>query len=433
MKKILLITILSSTFLLAESKNTEDNNYIKFSEYENTTCSTQFETLISDAISTHPSIAMAQNIVDGSQYQQDSAKWEYYPTPSLDVSYKSKDKKSMIARLDQPIWTGGKIDAKYEIATYEKEEAEYALDEGKYKIIDDGIKILQDYLTTKEKIHLLNQNKAQFGKLSEMLNRMMNAGILSQTDKDLLKSRIAMLSSDLMVTKSKHKISKVQFEILTGKAQQCEIKYEYKKILPNHLDMNNLIEDLRAYHPALKIMLMKLKIANEEINLEKANLWPTISLRAEHKRGTIYDESDPESENLAYIAFSMTTGAGLSALANIEKAHINISKVKNEKYAKEKTLVDELMADYTAYITAIGHLDLLTKDVKGAEKLYESNRRLFISQQKKWLDVVNSLSALNNLIIKQSQVKIQKQILEYKLALKIGKIELNTLKVSDDL
>ena len=433
MKKLLLLTYLTSTILLAQSKDIEKKNYITFSEYENTSCSTEFQTLISESISTHPSIAMAQNVVDGSIYQQDSAKWEYYPTPSVDASYKNRDKNSITARLDQPIWTGGKIDAKYEIATHKKEEAINALDEGKYKIIDDSVKILQDYLTTKEKIQLLNQNKAQFGKLFEMLNRMISAGVLSQTDKDLLKSKLAMLSSDLIVTKSKHKISKVQFEILTGKTQNCEIKYEHKKILPNHINMDKLIEDLRAYHPALRIMLMKLKIAKEEINLEKANLWPTVSLRAEHRRGTIYDESDVESENLAYIAFSMTTGAGLSALSNIEKAKINISKVKNEKYAKEKTLVDELMADYTSYVTAIGHYDLLVKDVEGAKKLYESNKRLFVSQQKKWLDVVNSLSALNNLIIKQSQVKIEKQILEFKLALKTGKIELDTLKVLNDL
>jgi adhesin transport system outer membrane protein len=423
--KVLTVLVVASSILFAE--------LIRFSEYENSSCSTQFETLISDAIRTHPSIAMAQDVVKGSKYQQDSAKWEYYPTPSVDVSYKNQDKKNIVARIDQPIWTGGKIDSKFDIATFEKEEAVYSLEESKYKIIDDGIKILQEYLTTKQKITLLNQNKAQFGELSLMLDRFMKAGELSQTDKNLLNSRIASLSSDLIVTKSKHKIAKVQFEILTGKSQQCEISYEHKKILPNHLDMQKLIEDLKGYHPALKIMLMKLKIAHEEVNLEKANLWPTVSIRGEHRKGTIYDETEPETENIAYIALSMSTGAGLSGISNIEKAKINISKVKNEKYTKEKELIDQLMADYTAYVTTIGHLNILEQDIQTAKKLYASNKRLFVSQQKKWLDVVNSLSELNRLIIKHSEVNIEKQILEYKIALKTGRVDLNTLEVVSGL
>ena len=162
--------------------------------------------------------------------------------------------------------------------------------------------------------------------LKEMLTRMMKAGVLSQTDKNLLNSRIATLYADLVITKAKLKVSQVQFEILTGRNIDCNINFDYQKILNETTPIENYIGDLLEYHPSLKIMDAKINSAKSEVGASKSTLWPSLVLRAEHRSGTVYDETEPESENLVYVALNISTGGGISALSNINKAKINVSK-----------------------------------------------------------------------------------------------------------
>ena len=48
----------------------------------------------------------------------------------------------------------------------------------------------------------------------------------------------------------------------------------------------------------------------------------------------------------------MSTGAGASALNNIERSKINVLKVKSQKLSREKVVVDQLMNNYTRFVAA---------------------------------------------------------------------------------
>lgn len=408
----------------------EGNERVAYAEGSNNGCSVKYEQLVLDGLDTHPSIEMSRQSIKGAEFEVDMAKWGYFPSPSIDYSLQSGDKKRIVARLDQPIWTGGKLDSAYDKANATKKEAKHELNENRYKLIDSYVDALKEYLKTKEKINALNQNKKEFYKLSSMLDRFMKAGELSQTDKNLLNSRIASLSSDLVITKSKYKVSLIQLEILTGKKINCQIEFHPENILSMQINADKLVSDLQDYHPSLKIMDAKILAAIAEVDNAKSKLWPSLVLRAEHTRGTIYNETEPETESLVYFNLNISTGAGLSGLSNIEKAKINISRTKFEKNSKQKELLDRLMADYTNYITALNHVQMVEEDIRVAQLIFNSNERLFLSQKKSWLDLVNSLSELNKQKIKYVELLIDKKILEYKIALKTGKVDLETLKVS---
>jgi adhesin transport system outer membrane protein len=402
---------------------------VTFDQGINTSCNIEFEKIILDGLQSHPSIQMSKETIKGAQFEVDSAKWEYYPTPSIDYSVKSSDKKRVVARLDQPIWTGGKLDSAHDKAKAMEQQARHELDENRYKLIDSYVEALKEYLKTEKKIKALNHNKKKFYDLSLMLDRFMQAGELSQTDKNLLNSRIASISSDLIITKSKHKVALIQLEILTGKKIGCQIRFSPNINMPTQIDVDGLVRDFQAYHPTLKMMDAKILAAIAEVDSAKSKLWPSLVLRGEHVRGTIYEETEPETENLIYLSINVAPGAGLSGLSNVDKAKVAIAKTKHEKSTKEKELLDELMADYTNYITAINHIQMIQDDIKTAELIYESNQRLFTSGKKRWLDLVNSLSELSKQKVKYTELLVDKTILEYKIALKTGRVNLDTLEV----
>lgn len=409
------------------------NKHIVFSQTTNPTCNIEFNSLLNEGLGSHPSILMSKDVIKGAEFQVDSAKWGYYPTPSLDISGTSASKRQTTFRLDQPIWTGGKLDSAYDKAKAQKDEALHSYDENQYKLIENYLNTLKNYLQAQQKIKVLNENKKQFNTLMEMLDRMITAGVSSQTDKDLLNSRLANVYSDLVITKAQLKVSKIQFEILTGKQIDCNIDFKYKQIFADTIIIEKLIDNILEFHPALKMLDSKIKSAQAEVSNSKSTLWPSLILRAEHISGTIYDEVEPESENLIYLTLNISTGAGISALSNINKSKVNVSKVRYEKLSKQKELIDSLMNDYTNYISANSHKKIVEKNIVTSMKIYESNQRLFSSQDKKWLDVVNSLSELNKQKISESKLLVDSKILEYKIALKTGRISLKTGEILSDI
>ena len=406
---------------------------ILFKETTNHSCNIEFESLVLDGLRAHPSIEMSRQSIKGAQFELDSARWGYFPSPSLEYSGKSAKDKRLVARIDQPIWTGGKLDSAYNKAKAFEKEAKHELNENRYKLVNNYSDAIKDYLKSKNKITVLNQNKKQFYELSLMLDRFMKAGVLSLIDKNLLNSRIASISSDLVISKSKHKVSNIQLEILSGKKINCNVNFNYKNILPLQVNVERLVEELRNFHPTLKMMDARISSARAEVQNAKSKLWPSLVLRGEHVSGTIYDESEPKSETLVYLSFTMSTGAGLSGLSNIDKAKIAVSRTKFEKSTKLKELLDKLMTEYTNYITALSHMQMVKNDINLAQLIFESNQRLFLSQKKTWLELVNSLSELSKQKIKYTELRVEKRILEYKIALTTGKVNLETLEVASGI
>ncbi len=411
------------------------NNNIIFSEQTNKTCTIAFKDILLEGLGTHPSISMSKELIKGANYKVDTAEWGYYPSPSLEYSFRNKDRNKVIARLDQPLWTGGKLDYAYDNAKAKKSEAEHTYNENQYKLIKNYLDTLQAYMQANRKIMVLEGNKKQFNFLLEMLNRMIKAGVSSKIDKELLYSRLSKVDSDLVIAKSKLNVARIQFEILTYRAIPCSIVYEHTKIFHSKIEIEELIEDILKFHPSLKIIDSKVDAAMSEVSISKSNLWPSVVLRGEYRSsGGLYNDGiSPTDETLAYLSFTVAPGPGLSLLSKINEAKVNVLKTKYDKKIKEKELIDSLMNDYIMYITAESQVKISANNLITLEKIYESNRRLYLVQKKQWLDLVNALSDLNRAKILYSRQFLAREVLEYKISLQTGKINLDNGDILDDI
>ena len=193
-------------------------------------CNTAFDELVLEGLSSHPSIEVSKKIVIGADLQLSSAKWGYYPTPSIDVA-KSLSKTRITLRLDQPLWDGGKINAVRDKAQARKTEATYIYAESQYKLIEDYLNTLQKYLQAQDKISIMNSGIDQLKSLMQTIDRMIVAGELSIADKNLLSTKIADIYSSLEITRAEFDVAKIQFEILTGHNLECDISFNEKPIL----------------------------------------------------------------------------------------------------------------------------------------------------------------------------------------------------------
>jgi len=395
-------------------------------------CNIKFGELLSEGLSSHPSIIVSKKLILGSDLQLSSAKWGYYPTPTIDVSRSSNNTRTTF-RIDQPLWAGGKIDATYDKAKAQKNEAIYSYAESQYKLIEDYVDTLQKYLQAQDKISIMNAGLLELESIMQTIDRMMEAGELSLADKNLLDTRIADINSSLIIAKAEFDVAKIQFEILTGKKIKCDVVLADKAIFNDDLNIEKLVEDVLDFHPALRILNAKIEAAKSDVASAQSKLWPTLKLRAEHREGALYDSDSDKEENLIYLVFEMSTGAGASAFTNVERSKINVLKVKNQKLAKEKQVIDRLMDNYTRLVAVKNNMKILSNDVEIAEKVFNSNKRMFFLQQKKWIEVVNALTILNTKKISKFKLIEEYKALEMKLALKTNRLSLATGGVLSDV
>lgn len=417
-------SLLICSVVNANSSVSKDEKVETQNEIDNV-CSPSFGILLSDGLRTHPSIDVSRRLIKGADLQLSSARWGYYPTPSIDISSSSSRTKTVF-RLEQPLWSGGRIDAIYDKAKAQKSVALYTHNESQYKLIENYLNTLQRYLQAQGKIKILNNGKKQLDSLMTTLDRMIKVGELSKADKNLLNTRLADIHSNLVITKAEFETSKIQFEILTGRKSECGIIFENAPVFGDDINIEEMVDDMLAFHPTLKILEFQIKSAQSEIVVSKSKLWPSLTLRAEHRKGALYENDIDKEENLVYLTFTMSTGAGASALSNVERSKVNVLKIKSEKLSEERQIVDKLMNNYTRFVAVKNNKEILTKDVKVAEKVYESNKRLFFMQQKKWIDTVNALTALNKKEINKLRLTAEYQVLDRMMALQTGRLSLET-------
>lgn len=395
-------------------------------------CDTKFDELLFKGLNSHPSIIVSKKLILGADLQLSSAKWGYYPTPTVDIARSSNNTRTTF-RLDQPLWAGGKIDAIRDKARSQKNEATYVYAESQFQLIEDYLNTLQKYLQAQDKIDIMQNGVTQLESIMQTIDRMIAAGELSMADKNLLNTRISDIHSSLEITQAEFDVAKIQFEILTGYKIDCNISFNRSPIFSENINIELLVDEALNFHPSLKILNSKIEVAKSDVDSAESTLWPTLKLRGEHRKGALYDGDSATEENLVYLVLEMSTGAGASALSNIERSKINVLKVKNQKLSKEKEVLDGLMNNYTRFIAVKNNIDILTNDIKIAEKVFKSNKRMFFLQQKKWIEVVNALSALNKKKISKAQLSGEYKSLEMKLALKTNRLSLETGEVLSDV
>ena len=395
-------------------------------------CDTKFDELLFKGLNSHPSIIVSKKLILGADLQLSSAKWGSYPTPTVDIARSSNNTRTTF-RLDQPLWAGGKIDAIRDKARSQKNEATYVYAESQFQLIEDYLNTLQKYLQAQDKIDIMQNGVTQLESIMQTIDRMIAAGELSMADKNLLNTRISDIHSSLEITQAEFDVAKIQFEILTGYKIDCNISFNRSPIFSENINIELLVDEALNFHPSLKILNSKIEVAKSDVDSAESTLWPTLKLRGEHRKGALYDGDSATEENLVYLVLEMSTGAGASALSNIERSKINVLKVKNQKLSKEKEVLDGLMNNYTRFIAVKNNIDILTNNIKIAEKVFKSNKRMFFLQQKKWIEVVNALSALNKKKISKAQLSGEFKSLEMKLALKTNRLSLETGEVLSDV
>ena len=144
------------------------------------------ETLILDALATHPSTQSQRAQVASAMAGVESARWQFYPTPSVslenaatrstDALYQG-DQRVTTLRLQQPLYTGGRLSAGADKAQASLAQSQAALEETRMQL---ALRVLQsygDWLAAHLKTQASQKSAKTHARLRDQVQRRITEGV----------------------------------------------------------------------------------------------------------------------------------------------------------------------------------------------------------------------------------------------------------------
>lgn len=351
----------------------------------------------------HPAIIGKNAEIDATDAGKIGAMLRFLPAPSLDTTNRD-GKTATTLRLEQPLWTGGKLMAGLDSANTRARISNANLSETELTLSLRATSLYQNYLSIVNRIAVLDNGIRKMQALVDMITRRASAGTSAKADIDLAASRIAQLRTERISAENALQTILSQLSQITG------LRIPRNALItqvgqPPEINMEELELRVMSSHPTLLRAQLDIDLAATEKTMAKAVLWPTVSVRAEHQEGEYQGSMLPG--NRVYVALTYTPGAGLASLADISAASAKIRSAESELENKRRDLLDRLRSEYSDYESAryrlpeLSRVSLLTSDI------LDSSARLFVLGRRSWLDLLNSVREMVSAQQQEADIRAQ--------------------------
>ena len=355
--------------------------------------------LLNMVMQSHPAILSQMRLIQGAQVDERGAKFQFYPTPSVSVERVSSDTvDSMYAngsqvatvRLQQPIWTGGRLTAGLERAQMVTEVAQASADEARLQLALRMIQAWGDLVAAKQKTQAFEDSVKTHEGLYQLISRRIEGGLSSASDEVLAQGRLQQAKAELSFWRSQQTIAKTRLEQLAGRSFSHEdlAQFQITPVQDLHLHPN-LTEQAWRVNPGLRKMEAQSKVQEKEMAVKKARLYPEVYLRAERQMGSFF-ANGPAATNRIFIGLTTSLGAGLSALTDLESAQARIESLAQEMESSKRLIDEQVRSDQTSIGSLQERSATLQVSLESAKTLVQSWDRQFLAGRKSWVELMNA-------------------------------------------
>ncbi len=361
------------------------------------------EQLIASALASHPSAHGQRALVQSAEAGVDSARWQFYPTPSVSVEtanasaadrlYEGDNRVSTL-RLQQPLWTGGRLSAGMDKAAAGLVVSQASLEEVRLQL---GLRVVQtygDWLSAHLKTLANEKSLATHVRLREQVKRRLTEGASAQSDLVLAVARLEGISADVTAARAQGEIALARLGQLLGSPVDG---LALTAVLASPRALNGgaqaLLERAIGINPTVTKAQAQARVQEAVIEERRADLMPEVYVRIERQYGN-YNFPNGEPQNRLFIGLTSRFGAGLSTVSNIEAARTQHAAALTEIEVQSRTVSEQVLADYALGLSAASRMASIQASLRAAEDVSASYDRQFLAGRKSWLDVMNAAREL---------------------------------------
>jgi len=348
---------------------------------------TTFDQALQAALSTHPLVAGKRSAQAAAKADREGAEWQRYPTPSVEANTATGGQNASVFRLDQPLWTGGRISAGIDAAGSRFDAASMAINEARQELALKVIAASSEALRQQARQRFAQASVGEHEKLLGMIRRRVRQEVSPLADQRLAESRRYASANELSAITQALANTLAQLGQLTGQTVTEIDPWGYGEAArPEGLpgDLAQALYRALAHSPTLRRLRFEGQAANADIDSKRSAAMPQLSLRLESSQGSL-------SDNRALLVLLAQPGAGLSARSGVDAALARREATRQALDAAQREVRQQVTLDWNDWTASRARMDNAEHARSTSAEVSESYARQYTAGRKTWLDVLNAV------------------------------------------
>ena len=359
--------------------------------------------LVRDALDSHPTTQSQRALVASAAAGVESARWQFYPTPSVslenattsgaDPSYQG-DNRVATLRLQQPLYSGGRLTAGADKAQASLDQSQAALEESRLQLSLRVVQAYGEWLSAHLKVQASQKNEDTHNRLLRQVQRRIDEGVSAESDRVLALGRLDAVRAEVTAAQVQGDMALARLGQLLGRPiVGAALTRTVATPRPVSALTAALLEQALGQSAALQKAQSQVRVQEATVVERRADLLPEIYLRAERQYGN-FNFANGAPVNRLFVGVSSRLGAGLSGLSNVAAARSQLEAALAEVQVQTRNLNEQVLADHAQFTATERRLASVQASLRSAQSVSESFDRQFLAGRKTWLDVMNAAREL---------------------------------------
>ena len=387
------------------------------------------------AIKNNLDIKIAKNKIEQAYYEKQVAKTYFFPKitssfnwthlgnnegitipgiPIPPIKFTEDNMYTFTISLNQPIFTGRRIEKTYEITKENLENAKIGYEIQLQNLILNVKKGYFSILEAQKFLQTAKKYKELLKKHLEDAEKMFKQGLVTKLD--ILKTEVAVKGAETKITESENliKIAKSNFNFILNKPVDEEFKikdiFEEKYDKKNYQYWKKIAMENR---PEIKSMEKIVSIYNKKIKIERSDLYPQVYLftNYNYEKGTQNSPYEWDKNWNAGIVLSYDIWNWGETKNKIKKAEKEKKQMEKQLEIVKKSIELEVKNAYLNLLSAEKKIDETGKQVEAAEENLRVANLLYKEGMATTTDVIDAITSLT-----EAKNNYYISIYEYKIA-----------------
>lgn len=384
--------------------------------------------LIEGVLVSHPSLRSQVAQGESAKQAVEGAQWQFFPTPSVgfeqvnagagDPNYSNNgDKNVTTLRLQQPVWTGGRLTAGLDKAEAGVLASQATLEATRQDLAVRVVQIYAEWYGAFLKRQALDKSLQAHETLRAQIIRRISNGVSPQSDLVLLAGRQQQTAADQSAALAQEQTALGRLGQMLGRSVKGQALAQSPSTALN-MDESPLemMEHAQASSPSVLRLQAQARIANAEIGERKADLSPEVYMRAELQYGN-YAVVNSAPVSRFFLGVSSRFGAGLSSLSQVGGAQARYEAAMADIDSTRVSLGEQIQADFSQAEAGKVRLAALQSSLISSDNLAKAWGRQFVAGRKTWLDVMNAVREQAQLETQIADARASQLMLTWRLTI----------------
>lgn len=384
--------------------------------------------LLAEAALRHPSVLQARNQAQSAGFDVEGAHWGRFPSLTSEVRTETGYAQSS-AKLEQPLWTGGKLTSRIALSESNLKAAEAGILEAENTALTQVATAFFEALRLEQRLSSADLNVKEHERLVALIERRAQAEISPVADATLAQARLQQAVSERIQLKK-------QLDASLTTLTQWTVPLNGPLKAPGAMNFERPATDWLVVERALansaqrKRLRSQIESAQAQVDLNKAQLYPSVVAGYQLIWGGVLPSGTTQSQ--AYIGLQFQPGAGLSAFSSVQASLSRKDAIEQELEAFDRNLSSQVVAalsEFDAMGAQLGPADAL---LVGTTEVVESYLRQYQVGRKNWLDVLNAQREKTQALYNYIDMQFGYQLSKARLMILTGDISAQQLSAIQD-